>query len=166
MWGLCDVSMMSAPIVWVQNVRVTDMWGQVNIDQSTVNMAGSQTGFGLGRSGPGRAEHVARCDAATSWPWALIGLRPQRGPHRVAHGGPALIVHGPTVGRMVDQVHHLFSLARLTCTELTHGWPARGCSPVFLPWWCSYRRRAGCEPLWRCWCPIGEGKGYPRLWQL
>jgi len=32
---------------------------------------------------------------------------------------------------MVDQVHRLFSLVRLTCTELTHGWSARGCSPVF-----------------------------------
>ena len=32
---------------------------------------------------------------------------------------------------MVDQVHRLFSLARLTCTESTHGWPVRGgCSPV------------------------------------
>ena len=32
---------------------------------------------------------------------------------------------------MVDQVHRLFSLAWLTCTELTLGWSARGCSPVF-----------------------------------
>ena len=97
----------------------------VNVDQSTVNTAGSQTGFGLGRSGPGRAEHVACCDAATSRPWAFIGLCPQRGSHRMAHDGPALMVHGPTVGRMVDQVHRLFSLARLTCTEFTHGWPVR-----------------------------------------
>ena len=36
------------------------------------------------------------------------------------------MVHGLTAGRMVDQVHRLVSLARLTCTELTHGWPARG----------------------------------------
>ena len=126
MWVPCDVSMTSAPVVWAQNVRVTDMWAR-----STVNTAGSQTGFGLGRSGPGRAEHVACCDAATSRPWALIGLHPQHGSHCVAHGGPALMVHGLTAGRMVDQVHRLFSLARLTCTELTHGWPARGCSPVF-----------------------------------
>jgi len=96
--------------------------------------AGSELGrlgFGLGQSRQGQAGHVARCDAATSRPWALIGLRPQRGSHRVAHGGPALMVHGPTAGRMVDQVHRLFSFARLTCTELTHGWSARGCSPVF-----------------------------------
>ena len=26
---------------------------------------------------------------------------------------------------MVDQVHRLFSLARLTCTEFTYGWPVR-----------------------------------------
>ena len=42
------------------------------------------------------------------------------------------MVHRPTAGRMVDQVHRLFSLARLMCTELTLGWSARrGCSPVF-----------------------------------
>ena len=55
--------------------------------------------------------------------------------HNVAHTVwllvDALIVHGLTAGRMVDQVHRLFSLVRLTCTELTHGWSARGCSPIF-----------------------------------
>jgi len=119
-------------------------------------------GFRLGRSRPGRARHVARCDAAMSQSWALIGLRPQCGSHRVAHGGPTLMVHGLTAGRMVDQVHRLFSLARLMCTELIYGWPARGCSPVFLPRWCYCRRRADCESSWRCWCPIGEGKRLPQ----
>ena len=88
----------------------------VNIDQSTVNMVGSQTGFGLGRSGSGQAKHVACCGAAMSRPWALIGLRPQHGSHRVAHGGPALLVHGPKVGSMVDRAHRHFSSARLMCT--------------------------------------------------
>ena len=69
---------------------------------------------------------MARCDAATSRPWALIGLCPQRGSHRVVHGGPALMVHRPTAGRMVDRVHRLFSLAWLMCTELTLGCQREG----------------------------------------
>ena len=122
------------------------------------------------RVGPVWARHVAGYGTATSRPWALIGLHPQRGSHRVAHGGPALMVHGPTAGRMVDQVHRLFSLARLTCTEPTHKWPVRGgVFPCFLPRRCSRRRRAPGEPPWQCWCPIGEGKNFPgsrrlRLW--
>ena len=112
---------------------------------------------------------MARYDAATSRSWAFIGLCPQRGSHRVVHGGPALMVHGPTAGRMVDQVHHLFSLLQLTCTELTLVWSARGCFPCFLPRRCSHRRRAPGEPPWQCWCPIREGKSFPvsrrlRLW--
>ena len=47
MWVPRDVIMTSASDVWVQGVRVTDMWGQVN----------GQYGLGLNRAGwaPGRA---------------------------------------------------------------------------------------------------------------
>ena len=98
--------------------------------------AGSELGrlvFGLGRSGPGRVKHVARCDAATSWPWALIGLRPQHGSHRVAHDGPALLIHGPKAGSMVDRAHRHFSSARLMCTGCRVALLTLPLSPLFLP---------------------------------
>ena len=103
----------SASDVWVQRVCAANMWGQVN-GQYVPGLKWALVG--LGRAGVGRAEHVARCDAATSRPWALIGLRPQHGSHRVAHGGPALLVHGPKAGSMVDRAHRHFSSARLMCT--------------------------------------------------
>ena len=90
----------------------------VNIDQSTVNTAGSQTGFGLGRSRPGRAKHVACYDAATSWPWASTG------PWSMAHaprwtdvpvyGGPRLLP--------VSRVHPSPLCLWFTCTGFMHGW--------------------------------------------
>jgi hypothetical protein len=80
----------------------------VNIDQSTVNTAGSQTGFGLGRSGPGQGEHVAICDAATSCPWALTGPRVQAVGVSTAHGGPMFMVHGSQTSlRWTESTLHL-----------------------------------------------------------
>jgi len=130
----------------------------VIVDQSTINTAGSQTGFGLGRSGPGRAGHVACCDAATSRPWASTGpwsmTHGPRWTDAPVYGGPRLL--------LVNRVHPPLLYLWFTCTRFTCGWPARGCSPVFLPRWCSCRRRADCESSWRCWCPIGEGKRLPQ----
>ena len=99
MWVLRDVIMTSASDVWVQRVCAADMWGQVN-GQYMPSL--KRALVGSGRAGVGRVEHVACCGAATSRPWALIGLRPQHGSHRVAHGGPALLIHGPKAGSLVD----------------------------------------------------------------
>ena len=44
MWVPRDVSMTSSSDMWVQRLCVADMWGQVNGDQSMVNMGRVQTG--------------------------------------------------------------------------------------------------------------------------
>ena len=52
-WVPCDVSMTSASDVWVQSVRVTNMWGPVNGQ----HMLGPNWALvGLGWSGLGRAD--------------------------------------------------------------------------------------------------------------
>ena len=120
----------------------------------------------MGRCGPGRAEHVACCGAATSRLWALIGLRPQHGSHRVAHGGPALLVHGPKAGSMVDRAHRHFSSTRLMCTGCIAALLTLPLSPLFLP-----RRAPAGDVLTgelpqRLRHPIEVGKSLPAPWQL
>ena len=134
----------------------------VNIDQSMVNTAGSQTGFGLGRSGPGRARHVACCDAATSRPWASTGpWSTTHGPwwtDAPVYGGPRLLP--------VSRVHPSLLCLWFTCTGFMHGWPARGVFPCFSCGSAPASGELAGQPPWRCWCPIGEGKGFPRLRRL
>ena len=112
------------------------------------------------------AHHVACCGAATSRPWASTGLRPPLGPHRVAHGGPALLVHGPKAGSMVDRAHRHLSSARLMCTGCWVALLTLPLSPLFLP------RRApagdvltGKLPQWLR-HPIEVGKSLPAPWRL
>ena len=66
--------------------------------------AGSELGrlgFGLGRSGPGQAEHVACCDATTSQSWALIGLWSMA----TVYSGPSDAGPWTTDWSTVDRVH-------------------------------------------------------------
>ena len=110
----------------------------------------------MGRSGLGRAVHVARCDAATSRPWALTG------PWSMAavYGGLSGASPWTTDWSMVDRVHPS-PLRRGLGTPGALVGDQRGGGPLFLPWRCSCRRRACCEPpRWR-WCPIGVGKSFP-----
>jgi hypothetical protein len=138
-------------------------------DRSTVNSGRVQTGpvgLGLGRSGLGRAKHVACCGAATSRPWALIGLRPQHGSHRVAHGGPALLVHGPKAGSMVDRAHRHFSSARLMCTGCRATLLTLPLSPLFLPRCAPASDVLTGELPQRLRHPIEVGKSLPMPWRL
>ena len=130
----------------------------VNVDQSTVNMGRvrlGRLGFGLGRSGPGRAEHVALYDAATSRSWALIRLRPQ-------HGSRWTNAHGPwTYGRAHGEPSPPSLLLGSAHVHRAHaGVSVRGgVSPIFLPRRRSCRRRASLVSLrGEAGAQLGRGK--------
>ena len=71
MWVPCDISMTSAPDVWVQSVRVTDMWGQVNGQYGRVS-----NGLRIGPvwAGPGRTRGVLGRSHVTAMGlhWAMV----------------------------------------------------------------------------------------------
>ena len=142
-WGPADVSMTSSMLTGQRATRLGLDWVLVGLDGAR---------FGLGS-----AHHVACCGAATSRPWASTGLwSTARGPrwtHAPVYGGPPLLP--------VNRVHTSPLTLVSTCTGCLRMGPARGI-PLFLLWLCFRRWRAPDEPPWWRWCPIREGKGFPR----
>ena len=65
--------------------------------------------------------------AATSLPWASIGLRLPCGPHCVVHGRLAFTVHGPQTQSVVDRVHTTVSFVWFTVDR------AQGCAAHLTP---------------------------------
>ena len=161
----CDVSMTSASDMWVQSVRATDMTcgarSMVNIDQSTVNMDWVSNGLwrasGWARSGRTRGK-LWRCHVtAMGLYWASSTA--------LAHGAWFMVDAG---SRSMDlrqgpwwTESTLLLLGAVHVLRVHSRVAGEGGVPLFLPRRCSYQRRARCEPPWQCWCPIGEGKGFP-----
>ena len=142
----------------------------VSVDQSTVNIGRVRTGpvglrVGPVWAGPGRAVHVARCDAATSRPWALTG------PWSMAAVYGGLSGAGPwtTDWSMVDRVHLSPPRRGPGTSGARAGGRRGGCSPAFPTAALLPAVIFTNEPLWRGWCLIGVGKSFPgprrlRLW--
>ena len=56
------------------------------------------------------------------------------------------------------------SQARSLCTRCTRGWPARGLFPCFSRGGAPADGELTASLLWQRWCPIREGKSFPRPW--
>ena len=155
-WVPRDVCVTSPSDMWGQSVYATNMWGQVN-SQHGLGLKRAPAGFGLGRAGPdtwqavalprhGRGPLLGFVHSSRAWAWLMVDQE--------------VLVHGPQIGLRWTESTLLLSGAVLV--HRVHSRVAgEGGVPLFLPQRCSCRRRARCEPQWQCWCPIGEGKGFP-----
>jgi hypothetical protein len=112
----------------------------VNVDRSTVNTGRVRAEpVGL-RVGPGRAGHVASCDAATSRTWACTGPWSLAVGMGVAHSGPRGV--GPWTAEWftVDRVHPSPpKRGPGTPGARAGGRRGGGVVPLFLPRRCSCR---------------------------
>ena len=135
--------------------------------QRSIGLGPNWALVGSGWAGPTRTRGtLRRCHVTTMglyWALSTACLTPcgsrwtsAHGPwtYGRAHGGPS----PPSLLPGSAHVHRAH--ARVV---------GEGVFPCFRSRRCSRRRRAPGEPPWQCWCPIGEGKGFPgsrrlRLW--
>ena len=161
---VADITVMSASDMWVQSVRATDMWGQVN-GQHGPGLKRALVGSGwagLGRADPDTWQAVTQPRHNLGPPlgyglrlWACAWLTVDQ----------EALVHGPQTGLRWTKSTLLLSGA--VHVHRVHARVAsEGSFPCFLPGVFPPTASLVGEPCRRRWRPIEEGKSSPTPWRL